>query len=93
MPGPKSFRTVLRRFRQVFVKPEPETKNENQEVKTVEDKMERQAGCFWNKGHKIIDAEKLNDFLKPMVEDSFARNFIAYKIAEHEDEFLITKKE
>ena len=44
-------------------------------------------------GHKVIDAEKLDNFLKiilpePLKSDSFARNFIAYKIAEHEDEVL-----
>ncbi len=42
------------------------------------------------KGHKIIDAEKLNNFLKQWIEDSFKRNFIAYKIAEHEDEIRKT---
>jgi hypothetical protein len=40
-------------------------------------------------GHKIIDAEKLNNFLKSMIDDSFQRNFIAYKIAEHEKEILV----
>lgn len=44
------------------------------------------------KGHKIIDAEKLNDFLKTILpeqskSDKFQIDFIAYKMAEHEDEF------
>jgi len=43
---------------------------------------------FWKKGHKIIDAEKLNNFLKGMIKDSFTRNFIAYKIAEYENEII-----
>jgi hypothetical protein len=43
-----------------------------------------------NKGHKVIDAEKLNDFLKKILPQagSFDRNFIAYKIAEYEDDIL-----
>jgi hypothetical protein len=44
------------------------------------------------KGHKILDAEKVNDFLKTWIEDRFARNFIAYKIAEHEDSLLREEK-
>ena len=44
------------------------------------------------KGHKVIDAEKLNNFLKTiMPEDKFDRNFIAYKIAENEDKILKKK--
>ena len=44
-------------------------------------------------GHKIIDAEKLSEFLKTVLPEyknfsSFERNFIAYKIVEHEDEIL-----
>jgi hypothetical protein len=46
---------------------------------------------FWNRGHKIIDAEKLNNFLKPMIEDNFSRNFIAYKIADNESKILKDK--
>jgi len=43
---------------------------------------------IFNKGHKVIDAEKLNDFLKEILpEAKFDRNFIAYKIAENEDKF------
>ena len=42
------------------------------------------------RGHKIIDAEKLNNFLKSWFWDSFQRNFLAYEIAEHEDEVLKT---
>ena len=43
-----------------------------------------------NKGHKVIDAEKLNNFLKKIIPKfgSFDRNFIAYKIAENEDDFI-----
>ncbi len=44
------------------------------------------------KGHKVIDVEKLNNFLKKWFDFSFQRNFIAYKIAEHEDEFIKTEK-
>lgn len=43
---------------------------------------------MFDQGHKIIDAEKLNNFLKGMISDKFTRNFIAYKIAEHEDKIL-----
>ena len=32
MSGPKSFRTVLRRFRQVFAKPEPQDKKQAPET-------------------------------------------------------------
>jgi hypothetical protein len=45
------------------------------------------------KGHKIIDAEKLNNLLKeilPLKISKFYRNFIAYKIAENEE--LILRK-
>lgn len=47
---------------------------------------------MFGKGHKVIDAEKLNDFLKEILPSDrisrFERNFIAYKIAEHEDKVL-----
>jgi len=47
---------------------------------------------FFNKGHKIIDAEKLNTFLKTIIsDDKFDRNFIAYKIAENENLILKEK--
>lgn len=45
-----------------------------------------------NKGHNIIDAEKLNSLLKTILPmgklSKFERNFIAYKIAENEDSIL-----
>ena len=48
-------------------------------------------------GHKIIDAEKLNEFLKTILQyknfSGFERNFIAHKIAEHEDVILKDKDE
>ena len=47
---------------------------------------------IFSEGHKIIDAEALNDFLKEILPkdrlNSFERNFVAYKIAEHEDRIL-----
>ena len=42
-------------------------------------------------GHNIIDAEKLNNLLKKLIPNyltSFERNFVAYKIAEYEDEII-----
>lgn len=47
---------------------------------------------LFNRGHKIIDAEKLDDFLKEILPkdrlSSFERNFVAYKIAEHEKKII-----
>ena len=46
----------------------------------------------FSKGHKFIDAEKLNDLLKELLPKDkiakFERNFIAYKIAENEEQIL-----
>ena len=42
-------------------------------------------------GHNIIDAEKLNDLLKKLIPNKltkFERNFVAYKIAQHEDDII-----
>lgn len=50
----------------------------------------------FNKGHKIIDAEKLNTFLKDILPknrlNKFERNFIAYKIAQNENRILKEEK-
>lgn len=51
---------------------------------------------IFNRGNTIIDAEKLNDFLKDILPkdslSSFERNFIAYKIAENEKKILKKEK-
>ena len=51
---------------------------------------------MFNNGHKIIDAEKLNNFLKTILPkdrlNTFERNFVAYKIAQHEKQILKKKK-
>lgn len=47
---------------------------------------------MFKKGHKIIDAEKLNNFIKLIMPENvlskFDRNFIAYKTAQNEDKVL-----
>jgi len=61
MPGPKSFRTVLRRFRQVFVKPEPKNVNQEDNIKNEQWKNE-----IINEAKKypILDYNKWKDVLE-----------------------------
>ena len=64
--------------------------DQDKHVYTInEDRLEKSVVSFL-RGHNVIDAEKLNEFLKRILPstESFDRNFIAHKIAQHEDEVL-----